>query len=136
MVLLDDESLTSANLGNDHGFINKQYSLHWYEAFWGSPKQSHGSLYSKWTVSYHCGESCSFNRCLAENKMVTIVFVFSVVNMVKVRLEMENGKCYALGHKWRQAILLYASLVLCSWGIVSYCNSFDHVRIVHNIGTS
>ena len=33
-MLLDDESPTSANLGNDHGFIIKEYSLHWYEAFW------------------------------------------------------------------------------------------------------
>ena len=32
--MLDDESPTSANLGNDHGFINKEYSLHWDEAFW------------------------------------------------------------------------------------------------------
>ena len=32
--VLDDESPTSANLGNDHGFINKEYSLHWHEAFW------------------------------------------------------------------------------------------------------
>ena len=31
--VLDDERTTSANLGNDHGFINKEYSLHWYEAF-------------------------------------------------------------------------------------------------------
>ena len=48
-----------ANLGSDHGFINKEYFLHWYEAFWGSPKQSHGSLFPKWIISYHCGESCS-----------------------------------------------------------------------------
>ena len=46
-----DESPTSANLGNDHGFIIKEYSLHWYEAFWGSPKQSHEGLCSKWTIS-------------------------------------------------------------------------------------
>ena len=35
--MLDDESPTSVNLGNDCGFINKEYfvhSLHWYEAFW------------------------------------------------------------------------------------------------------
>ena len=35
--------------------------LHWYEGLWGSPKQSHESLCSKWTISYHCGESCSAN---------------------------------------------------------------------------
>ena len=35
---LDSESHTSTSLGNDHGFINKEYSIHWYEAFWGSPK--------------------------------------------------------------------------------------------------
>ena len=34
--LLDDESRTSANLGNDPEFINKIYSLHWNVAFWGS----------------------------------------------------------------------------------------------------
>ena len=32
--MLDDESPTSANLGNDREFINKEYTLHWYEAFW------------------------------------------------------------------------------------------------------
>ena len=50
-----DESPTLANLGNDYGFIIKEYSLHWFEAFWGSPKQSHESLCSKWTISYYCG---------------------------------------------------------------------------------
>ena len=59
--MLDDESPKSANLGNDHGFINKEYSLYWFEAFWGSPKQSHESLCSKWTISYYCEESCSSN---------------------------------------------------------------------------
>ena len=49
------------NLGNGHGFIIKEYTLHWCEAFWGSPKQSHENLCSKWTISYHCGESCSAN---------------------------------------------------------------------------
>ena len=53
--------LCVGNLGNDHGFIIKEYYLHWYEAFWGRPKQSHESLCSKWTISYHCGESCSSN---------------------------------------------------------------------------
>ena len=70
LYLLDDESPTSANLGNDHGFINrvdhgfinKEYYLHWCEAFWRSPKQNHESLCSKWTISYYCGESCSSNR--------------------------------------------------------------------------
>ena len=32
--MLDDQSPTSVNLGNDHEFITKEYSLHWYEAFW------------------------------------------------------------------------------------------------------
>ena len=59
--MLDDESPTSANLGNDHGFIIKEYSLHWCEDSWGSPKQNHESLCSKWTISYHCRESCSSN---------------------------------------------------------------------------
>ena len=45
--VLDDESRISTNLGNVHGFIIKEYSLHSYETFWGSPKQSHESLCSK-----------------------------------------------------------------------------------------
>ena len=61
LILLDDESPTSANLGNDHEFIIEEYTLHRYGAFWGSPKQSHESLCSKWTISYHCGELCSSN---------------------------------------------------------------------------
>ena len=52
--------LHPANLGNDHGFIIKEYYLHWFEAFWGSPKQRHESLCSMWTISYR-GESCSSN---------------------------------------------------------------------------
>ena len=32
--MLDDESPTSANLGNDHEFIIKEHSLHWYEVSW------------------------------------------------------------------------------------------------------
>ena len=32
--MLDDESPISTNLGNDHGFIIKEYYLHWNEAFW------------------------------------------------------------------------------------------------------
>ena len=59
--MLDDESPTSANLGNDHEFIIKKYSIHWNDAFCGSSKQSHESLCSKWTISYHSGESCSSN---------------------------------------------------------------------------
>ena len=31
--------------------IIKEYSLHWYEIFWGNPKQSHESLCSRWTIS-------------------------------------------------------------------------------------
>ena len=48
--LLDDESPTSTDLGNDHGFITREYSLHWYEA--GSPKQSHESFYAQ-SGQYH-----------------------------------------------------------------------------------
>ena len=54
-------SPTLVNLVEDHRFINEEYYLHWYEGSWGSPKQSHESLYSKWTILYHCGESCSSN---------------------------------------------------------------------------
>ena len=32
--MLDDKSSTSAHLRNDYGFINKEYSFNWYEAFW------------------------------------------------------------------------------------------------------
>ena len=35
--MLDDESPTT-NLENDHGFIIKEYYLHWYEAFSKSSK--------------------------------------------------------------------------------------------------
>ena len=41
-----NKSLISANLENDHWFIINEYYLHWYEAFWGSLKQSYESLYS------------------------------------------------------------------------------------------
>ena len=50
-------SPTLVNLVENHGFISEEYYLYWYEAFWESPKQSHESLCSKWTISYHCGES-------------------------------------------------------------------------------
>ena len=40
LYLLDDESPTSVNLGNDHEFINKKYSLHWDEIFWKAYAQS------------------------------------------------------------------------------------------------
>ena len=33
LLLLDDESPISANLRNNHGFINKEYSLHWVRRF-------------------------------------------------------------------------------------------------------
>ena len=36
-------SPTLANLENDHEFISKESYLHWYDTFWGSPKQSHKS---------------------------------------------------------------------------------------------
>ena len=45
-----DESPTLANLGNDHGFIIKEYYPYSYKFFWRSPKQRHESLCSKWTV--------------------------------------------------------------------------------------
>ena len=32
-IMFDNESPTSANLGNDHEFIIKKYSLYWYEVF-------------------------------------------------------------------------------------------------------
>ena len=46
---------TLANLKNDHEFISKEYNLHRYEAFWRNQKYNYESLYSKWTISYHCG---------------------------------------------------------------------------------
>ena len=56
--MLDDESPTPTNLGNDHGSIVKEYSR---MRHFGKPKAKHESLCSKWTISYHCGESCSSN---------------------------------------------------------------------------
>ena len=41
--LLFDESPTSTNLGNDHAFINKKYSLYW--GLLGSPKQNQSGQY-------------------------------------------------------------------------------------------
>ena len=40
LCVLDDGSPTSAHLGNDPGFINKEYSLHWYEAFWKAQNET------------------------------------------------------------------------------------------------
>ena len=45
-----------ANLRNDHGFISKEYISIGVRPFVEAQK-SHESLYSKWTISYHCGES-------------------------------------------------------------------------------
>ena len=50
-------SLALVNLVEDYEFISEKYYLHWYEASSESPKQSHESLCSKWTISYDCGES-------------------------------------------------------------------------------
>ena len=50
--MLDDESPTSTNLGNDHEFIIKEYSLYWFEVFWGNPKQSHMRAYAQ-SGQYH-----------------------------------------------------------------------------------
>ena len=38
--MLDDESSTSANLGNDHGFIIKEYSLHCLRPFVGGQSKA------------------------------------------------------------------------------------------------
>ena len=45
-------SPTLINLVEDHEFISEESYLHWYETFWGGPKQSHESLHSKWTISH------------------------------------------------------------------------------------
>ena len=37
---MDDGSLTSANLGNDHEIISEEYLLYWYEAFWGAQSKA------------------------------------------------------------------------------------------------
>jgi len=76
--LLDDESLTSNNLGNDHGFIIEECSLHWYEAFWGSPKQSYESLCSKWTISYYYGESVHLTH---PSGLLEVLSAFSQLNI-------------------------------------------------------
>ena len=62
--VLDNESSRSANLGNDHGFIIKEYSLHWYEALLGKPKPKSCELYAQSGQYIPCGESCSSNMVL------------------------------------------------------------------------
>ena len=52
--MLDDESPISANLGNEHEFINKEYSLCWYEAFWEAQSKAMRAYAQKLTISYHC----------------------------------------------------------------------------------
>ena len=50
-------SPTFVNLVEDHEFISEEYYLLGTRTFGGSPKQNHENLCSKWTISYHCGES-------------------------------------------------------------------------------
>jgi len=45
--VLDDESPTSPNLGNDSGFINKEYSLSLGRMPFGKPKAKPGELMLK-----------------------------------------------------------------------------------------
>ena len=40
MLIVYDESSTSANLGNDHWFIIEKYSFHWYKPFWGAQSKT------------------------------------------------------------------------------------------------
>ena len=42
-----DESLASANLGNDHGFIIKEYYLHWYERPFGEAQSKAMRAYAQ-----------------------------------------------------------------------------------------
>ena len=67
-----DESPISANLGNDRGFIIKEYSIHWYETFWES---------SKWTISCHCGKSCSSNMVSESCPQLSHLIVESRVHL-------------------------------------------------------
>ena len=49
-----------------------EYYFYWYEAFW--KPQSHETLYSKWTILYHCGELCSSSiRKLIKSKAKFII---------------------------------------------------------------
>ena len=51
-----------ANLGNDRGFISKEYISIGMRPFGENPKQNHESLCSKLTISYNCGESLFLTR--------------------------------------------------------------------------
>ena len=86
--MLEDESLTSANLGNNYGFIIKEYSLHCYEAFWGSPAQSHESLCSKWTISYHYRDSYSSNTQMSFR--TDYLSLYSLVRALEGRSEVHQ----------------------------------------------
>ena len=85
-----DESPT-ANLENDHEFIIKEYYLHSYEAFWGSRKQSHENLCSKWTISYHCRELCSSNMTLSFLFLYFSFDNFKIFNFVSVKVKLDGG---------------------------------------------
>ena len=68
-----------ANLRNDHEFIINEYYLDWCEALPRSPKQNHKRLCSKWTISYHCGESCSSNMISEPCPVDNIILLWRVV---------------------------------------------------------
>ena len=45
--MLDDESPMSANLGNNHGFIMKEYFFHSLEVFWEKLKSKPTRAYAQ-----------------------------------------------------------------------------------------
>ena len=59
LLLLDDESYRSPNLGNDHGFIINEYSS---TRSFGKPKTKPWELMLKVDNIIYCWESCSTNN--------------------------------------------------------------------------
>ena len=66
--MLDDENLTSTNLGNDHEFIIKEYSLH--EIFW----RSFGEAESKAKKAY--GQSEQYHTIVENSVHLTSISCF------------------------------------------------------------
>ena len=73
--VLDDESPTSANLENDHGFIIKKYYLHWNETFWEAESKTMRT-YAQ-SEQYHT---------IVENRVHLTWYQSHVVNLVELQL--------------------------------------------------
>ena len=98
----------SCNLGNDHEFIIKEYSLHSCEVFRGSLKQNHKSLCSNGTILYHCGESCSFNMisklCPPKNLVVPKDWLVNP-QMSNKELQKKRSRASIKGRCWMMKVL-------------------------------